>query len=116
MFFFVNENVESFSFAPDGIEQAYLALLGDDLVVAKRIFSNIDSPRARWGKALVGILSGYVEQYPSYFEIRNFLEIDLDFLLKNKKIDYIEFLLGAIEIFISINQESYKYVARVMFE
>ena len=59
--------------------------LDKDLKSAKKIFEIIDSPRAKWGRAFVDILSGYIENYPSYFEIRNFLEIDLDFLIKNEK-------------------------------
>ena len=54
--------------------------------------------------------------YPTYFQIRNFLEIDLDFLLKNEKLDYVEQLLGALEFFSGINQETYKFAARVMYE
>ena len=69
------------------IEQAYLAILNEDLLLARHIFETLDSPRARWGRALVGILSGYLEFYPTYFEIRNFLEIDLDLLIKNNKIE-----------------------------
>ena len=44
------------------------------------------------------------------------MEIDLDFLIKNEKLDYVEQLLGALEIFSTINQESFKFAARVMFE
>ena len=98
------------------IEQAYLAILNEDLLLARHIFETIDSPRARWGRALVGILSGYLEFYPTYFEIRNFLEIDLDLLIKNNKIDYVELILGSLEILSSINQEIYKFTARVLYE
>ena len=114
--FFFDENNDNLTFSSRSVEHAYVAILEDDLRVAQAVFESIDSPRAKWGKALVDILLGYVEKYPSYFEIRNFLEIDLDFLLKNKKIDYVEQLLGALEVLVSINQETYKYVARVMFE
>ena len=54
--------------------------------------------------------------YPTFFQIRNFFEIDVDFLLKNKKIDYVENLLGALELFLNINQEVYKFTGRVMYE
>ena len=91
-----------------------LAILNNDLDTALQIFKKIDSPRALWGIALVNIINGYVEKYPTYFEIRNFYEIDLDFLLKNEKIEYIESILGALETLSSINQEIYKYTARVM--
>lgn len=115
MFFFTENNTE-FDFKPISIECAYLLILKDDLVGALNIFRQIDSPRALWGRVLVEILKGYTENYPSYFDIRNFLEIDMDFFLKNNKINYVEQLLGAIDFFEEINQEAYKFVARVMIE
>lgn len=114
MFFFTKNNSETFK--PRSIEHAYFAILNNDLLTAAAVFKTIDSPRAKWGEALVEILSGYIEKYPTYFEIRNFLEIDLDFLIKNEKINYVEQVLGALELLSEINQETYKYVARVMFE
>lgn len=113
--FFFSKN-EEYNFSAGGVEHAYLLILNDDLEAARVIFKSVDSPRARWGVALIDILSGYVENYPTYFEIRNFLEIDLDFLLKNEKINYVELVLGALDMLVDINQEVYKYVARVMFE
>jgi len=114
--FFFNKNYDDVNFKPRSLEHAYAAILNNDLQTAQAVFESIDSPRARWGKSFVDILIGYIEKYPTYFEIRNFLEIDLDFLLKNEKIDYVEQLLGSLDLLISINQESYKYIARVMFE
>jgi len=114
MFFFNNEKVNTFG--PRSIEHAYTAILCDELETAKQVFKGIDSPRAKWGKALTDIISGYIENYPSYFEIRNFLEIDLEFLIKNEKIDYVEMVLGSLDLLADINQEVYKYAARVMFE
>ena len=83
MFFFSN-NYDT-EFKPKSLEHAYLAIVNNDLATARVVFEGLDSPRAKWGKALVDILIGYIEKYPTYFEIRNFLEIDLDFLIKNKK-------------------------------
>ena len=114
-FFFFEEDCSKIKILPDSVEHAYLAVLNDDLVSAKEIFGRIDSPRAKWGKVLVSVLKGYLDVYPTYFQIRNFLEIDLDFLIKNEKIDYTEQLLGALEIFVKINYETYKFVARVMY-
>ena len=114
--FFFSDNSDNEAFKPGSLEHAYLAILNDDLLSAGKVFSSLSSPRARWGKALVDILSGYIEEYPSYFEIRNFLEIDLDFLLKNEKIDYVEQFLGGVDLLADINNETYKYVARVMHE
>lgn len=114
--FFFTENNSDVIFNPLSIESAYLLILNEDLNGASIIFENIDSPRAKWGMVLVGVLRGYTETVPSYFEIRNFLEIDLDFLLKNNKINYVEQLLGALEFLVEINQETYKFAARVMLE
>lgn len=113
--FFFSKNVD-ISFKPRSVEYAYFLILKDELVNAQAVFESIDSPRAKWGKVLTDILLGYIENAPTYFEIRNFLEIDLDFLIKNEKLDYIEQVLGSLELLININQESYKYVARTMFE
>ncbi len=115
MFFFGNSEC-SIKFKPLSVEHAYLAILNNDLDSAAAVFEAIDSPRARWGRSFVDILKGYIENYPTYFEIRNFLEIDLDFLIKNQKIDYVEMVLGSLEFLSKINQEVYKYTARVMFE
>lgn len=113
---FVFQENKNFLFESNGIEQGYVSILNDDFETALSVFNSYDSPRAKWASVLIEILSGYLEHHPSYFEIRNFLEIDLDFLLKNKKINYVESLLGAAEILVRINQETYKYIARVMFE
>lgn len=114
MYFF--DQTYNKTFTAISVEHAYIAILNDDLTTANAVFEAIDSPRARWGRALTGILAGYMEHYPTYFEIRNFYEIDLDFLVKNEKIDYIENLLGSLEHLFKINQEVYKYTARVMYE
>lgn len=112
--FFFDEDKKIFK--QRSVESAYLSILNDDLQTASAIFNSLDSPRARWGVILVSVLEGFLKVYPTYFDIRNFLEIDLDFLIKNEKIDYIEQLLGVLDFFSKINQETYKYAARVMYE
>jgi len=101
---------------PGSLEHAYLSILDNNLDDAYVIFSKNDSPRGIWGCSLVTVLKGFMTKYPTYFGIRNFFEIDLDFLLKNNKIDYVEQCLGALEVFSTINQEVYKFAARVMLE
>jgi len=111
-FFYDNENEPIFKV--NSIESAYLLLLNDELSSASEIFTIIDSPRSRWGKSLTEIISGYLKNYPTYFGIRNFLEIDLELLLRNNKIDYVEQVLGSLSILAEINTETYKYVSRVL--
>lgn len=113
MYFFNQNIIESDS---NKLKQAYIAILNNDLDIAYNLFAEEDSSRSRWGMALIEILKSNIIHFPTYFEIRNFFEIDLDFLIKNKKIDYVETLLGASELLININQEVFKYAARVLFE
>ena len=115
-FFFFSDNCSELAIIPNSLEHAYLAIINDDLQSADIVFSKLDSPRARWGRVLISILKGFMTTYPTYFEIRNFLEIDLDFLLKNNKINYVEQCLGALEVLSTINQETFKFAARVMLE
>ena len=115
-FFFFDKDYAELEIKPDSLCHAYLAILTDELDTANIIFSHIDSPRGKWGKVLVSILKGYMSDFPTYFSIRNFLEIDIDFLLKNDKIDYVEQCLGALEFLSTINQETFKFAARVMLE
>ena len=100
----------------DYIRDAYSELLNDNLKKAEFLFKKTDSPRAHWGISLIQIINGYIERYPSYFEIRNFLEIDLDFLLKNNKNDYVKRVFNSVDLLENINQETYKYCARVLYE
>ena len=115
-FFFFYDDCSDIAILPNSLEHAYLAVLNNDLSYSKEIFSALDSPRAKWGKVFVSVLEGFLDVYPTYFQIRNFLEIDLDFLLKNNKIGYVEQFLGSLDIMSAINQESYKFAARVMYE
>ena len=70
MFFFLkNRNA---NFKPRSVEHAYLALLDDDILSAQAIFESIDSPRAKWGCVLIQILQGFVQNTPTYFQIRNY--------------------------------------------
>lgn len=114
--FFFYKDCSNIQITPKSVEHGYLLILDNDLLGAKQIFAQVDSPRGKWGYVLCSILSGYLEKYPTFFQLRNFLEIDLDFLIKNEKIEYIEQFLGALDILATINIETYKFTARAMFE
>lgn len=99
------------------LEYAYCKLLSGDAQGAKKEFAKIakNDFRADWGKKLIQFIEGYVTYTPSYFQIRDFLEIDLNLLLQAKRPDYIESIINGADIFYSINPESYKFISRVMF-
>lgn len=112
-------------FAKNGyiLEYAYCKLLDDDLKGAKQLFSKIKEfdNRALWGYKLVSILQkkfppqGEInfDDMPSFFQLRNFLEVDLNLLITYHKGHYIETICSYSDIFANINAESYKFFARV---
>lgn len=112
--FLFSSNLTEIKIRPNSIEHAYLLILQNDIKNAKKLFQKIDSPRGNWGSIFCDILQGFIKEFPTYFQLRNFLEIDLDFLIKNQKVEYIEQVLGALETLSIANHEIYKYVARVM--
>lgn len=98
------------------VEGAYCKLLSGDAQSAKIEFAKaaMTDFRADWGKKLIGFIEGYVSDVPSYFQIRNFLEIDLNLLLQANQPQYVENIINGADLFYSVNPESYKFIARVM--
>lgn len=98
------------------LEYAYCKLLSGDTETAKSEFAKIEKIdfRADWGKKLIQFIEGYVANVPSYFQIRNFLEIDLNLLIKVGQPGFVENIINGADLFYSINPESYKFISRVM--
>lgn len=97
------------------LETAYCYLLDDNLKEAKKLFELIleKDIRAHWGLFLISLIEGIVVEYPSYFEIRNFLEIDLNILILYCKGDYVEKIIRYADYMFTINPEVYKFIGRV---
>lgn len=98
------------------VEYGYCKLLEGDLETAKNLFksSSYYDFRANWASKLVQFIDGNVQTLPTYFQVRNFLEIDLNLLIKAGQAQFVENIINASDIFFSVNQESYKFIARVM--
>ena len=98
------------------LEYAYCKLLKGDVEAAKPVFKDLAKFdfRAGWASKLIYFIEGYVLSVPSYFQIRNFLEIDLNLLIKAGQPDYVENIINGADLFYSVNPESYKFIARVM--
>lgn len=113
-------------FAKNGciIEHAYCKLLEDDLKGAKQLFlklKDVDT-RALWGYKIVSMLqkkftTDFInyDDMPTFFQLRNFLEVDLGLLMKYHKGNYVEIICAYADIFASINAETYKFFARAFF-
>ncbi len=98
------------------LEYAYCRLLAGDLKEAEFEFSKISDNdlRANWAKTLISFINLYVPKKPTYFQVRNFLEIDLHFLIQAAQAEYVENIINGADIFYSVNPESYKFIARVL--
>lgn len=105
-------------FAKNGymLEEAYARLLSNDIAGAKVLFSFIKERdiRAHWALFMISLLEDNVQEYPSYFELRNFLEIDLNILITYYKGDYVEKIIRYADYMYTINPEVHKFIGRVL--
>ncbi len=90
-------------------------LLSGNLEETKLIWSGIneDNPATLWGKSLIEFINLYVIHIPTFFQIRAFLEVDLDAMLNANLITYCENIVNGAHLFEQNNQESYKFIGRV---
>ena len=90
-------------------------LLCGDLDSTKKIWNSIkdDTPAVLWGRSLLEFINLYVIKVPTFFQIRAFLEVDMDALLKANLITYCENIANGAHLFAQNNPESYKFIGRV---
>lgn len=100
------------------LELGYYFLFHKNIDDAVRYFEILEEfePRARWGKFLAKLSVDKIEGYPTYFELRNFLEIDLDIMLKYYLGDYVENIVQYSDWMSNINPEVQKFIGRVFFK
>ena len=105
--FFENHNYK--------LELAYCEIILDNLKNAYDIFKSLEDTdlRAHWGLVMIEFINGCVARYPTYFELRNFLEIDLNILINYCKGDYVEKIVRYADFMFTINPEVYKFIGRV---
>jgi len=100
------------------LELGYYELLHKNCSEARKLFSSIaeNDIRANWGAYLASLCNNHISGYPSYMEIRNFFEVDLQLLLNYYLGDYVENICSYSEILGDINSEVYKYMGRVFLK
>lgn len=98
------------------LEYGYSLMLSGDLESAKEIFSKLNSVRSDWAVKLIYMMGGNIYDYPTYFQIRNFLEIDITMLLRAGQKEYVQYIIGAADSLYGINNEIYKFVARALLK
>lgn len=90
-------------------------LLQGDYESAKEIWLSIKIPSSPllWGLSMIQFIERYVTDVPTFFQIRAFLEVDLDALLKAKQYDYCENIINGADLMAKNNPECYKFIGRV---
>ena len=98
------------------LEYGYCKLLQGEISEAENILQELKDIdfRAGWAVKLIGIIYNEIKTLPSYFQIRNFLEIDLNLLLKAEQVVFVENIINSSDVLASVNPESYKFIARIM--
>lgn len=98
------------------LEYGYCLLLGGELDSAKEILAPLTSTRAEWAVNIIALIKNVYGEIPTYFQIRNFLEIDISLFIKYKKFEYVQKILDSIDFFQEINPETYKFVGRALLK
>lgn len=99
------------------LEAGYCYLVLDKLDKAEKSFKRVKDydNRACWGLFLLSLINGTITISPTYFQLRNFLEIDLNILLLYCKGDYIEKIVKYADFVSYYNPECYKFIGRVFW-
>ena len=100
------------------LEYAYCLFLNGNHDKALNVFEGICSQniRADWAKKLIQLIkNNNFSIFPTYLQVRNFLEIDLNFLIKFNQIEYAQVILNNAEQFFEICRESYKFIGRTLY-
>ena len=104
-----------FEFNNYKLEQAYCEIMFDNITKAKQIFEELEKQdvRAHWGLVMLECIKGTISRYPTYFELRNFLEIDINMLITYSKGNYVEKIVRYADFMFTINPEVHKFIGRV---
>lgn len=99
------------------LELGYCYLIDENLAEAKKNFGLIKEQdiRASWALFLISMIEGDIREYPTYFQLRNFFEIDLNILIHYFKGEYAEKIIRYCDFMFTINQEVYKFIGRCLY-
>ncbi len=99
------------------VEAGYCCLVLDKLEKAQKLFQKAKDydVRANWGLLLLQMFNEDIRTFPTYFEIRNFLEIDLNILILYCKERYVEKIIRYADFMAFYNPECYKFIGRAFW-
>ncbi len=98
-------------------EAGYCYMILDNFKKAKTQFeiAQKDNIRGHWGLMLLQMMDDKISMAPSYFEVRNFLEIDLDIFMTYFKGDIIQQIIKYSDFMAFYNIECYKFIGRAFW-
>ncbi|RAI14004.1 MAG: hypothetical protein DK841_02655 [Candidatus Melainabacteria bacterium] len=99
------------------VEAGYCCIVLDELDKAKELFQKVQEvdTRAKWGLILLQMIKGDILTFPTYFQIRNFLELDLSILILYCKGEYVEKIIRYADFMAYYNPECYKFIGRAFW-
>ena len=99
------------------VEAGYCCIVLDELDKAKELFQKVQEvdTRAKWGLILLQMIKGDILNFPTYFQIRNFLELDLSILILYCKGEYVEKIIRYADFMAYYNPECYKFIGRAFW-
>lgn len=99
------------------VEAGYCCIVLDELDKAKELFQKVQEvdTRAKWGLILLQMIKGDILTFSTYFQIRNFLELDLSILILYCKGEYVEKIIRYADFMAYYNPECYKFIGRAFW-
>jgi tetratricopeptide (TPR) repeat protein len=99
------------------LEAGYCCLVLDKIDKAEELFKKVENEniRANWGLFLIQLIKGDIKGSPTYFEVRNFLEIDINIFITYCKGTLIEKIIRYADFMSYYNPECYKFLGRVFW-
>lgn len=98
-----------------GYQKGQCQLMLGNLEQAYDIFDKATPTSAvLWGRCLVELVQMKLSKPPSFLQIRNFFESDLNMFIECGKTDYAENLIRWNELLSDLNSETYKFIGKVL--
>ena len=98
-------------------EAGYCYIILDELNKAEKLFTiakDYDN-RALWGLFLLQLIKDDIKSFPTYFQVRNFLELDLSIFILYCKEKYVEKIIRYADFMAFYNPECYKFIGRAFW-
>lgn len=108
---------EAYIKANNNIGIAFTLVFTKQLNEAKKVIKSLpDSPPKKWCNFLIGLFDGATWiQWPTFLEIRNFMELTIYLLLKTENQTYLNQILKNLKRLLDINLDSEKLIGYAFF-